>query len=568
MSKFRFAFVALAVSAVLLAACANKQPVVDTNLPLAFAPADTPYAFANLEPSPAAVLEAQSKRMQMIWPSVFSMYDELLANAEVLPERPKKIARALLDELRSRDTLDKLREIGIKPDARYALYGVGLVPVMRLELGDTAAFKATIARIETKIGEQVPTGKTGTQDYWQIGNDEITFAFALEGTHLVATFWPNDANDAVKQALLGVTRPARNLIDAGTLPSIAKQYGYLPYGEGYVDAVALVQRLSTAPTGSDLEIAKAMHLPSEGAITDPVCKAETLAIAQNFPRLVVGTESLTPDKVIAGMQLEMAAPIAKSIADTITPAPGSATTSDGLLDVALSLPLLKLKDFWIKQADANAAKPYACPALAGFNRMFQDSKPKLDTTVPPPLSELTGVRFVLTKFAPPAAGSSKPEVAGKFLYATSNPLGAVGMAQLALPALKDVKITPDGNPIALPTTLIPAGTPPLTVAVNDKAIAIAVGKGEEAGLHDFLIAPAAATPVFAHLHFSGAIYGQMSRLTEMFKGQLPAAKRDRFEQQQKVYAIYEKMLRSIDFRFEANAQGIAVHEVVEMGAAQ
>jgi hypothetical protein len=568
MSKSRFAFAALAASAVLVAACGNKQqPAADNTLPLAFAPADTPYAFANLEPSPAPVLEAQSRRMQMMWPSVFGMYDDMLANAEALPERPKKIARALIDELRTRDTLDKLREIGVKPDARYAVYGVGLVPVARIELGDPAAFKATIARIEAKIGEQVPTGKTGAQDYWQLGNAQVTFAFALEGTHLVATFWPADASDAVKQALLGVTRPARTLADAGTLQALAKQYGYLPYGEGYIDAVALVQRLSTAPSGSDLEIAKALQLPTEGAITDPVCKAEILGIAQNFPRLVVGTESLTPDKVTAGMQLEMAAPLAKAIADTITPAPGSAATSDALLDVAMSLPLLKIKDFWIKQAEANAAKPYACPALAGFNRMFHDSRAKLDTTIPPPLSEFTGARFVLTKFAPPAAVNGKPDFAGKVLYATSNPLGAVGMAQLALPGLKDVKITPDGNPIALPANIAPAGVPPLTLAVDAKAIALAAGKGEETGLHDFLTAPAATTPVWLRMRFSGTIYGQMSRVVEMLRGQLPAAKRDRFEQQQKLYAIYEKMLRSIDFRFEANAQGVAIHEVVEMNAA-
>lgn len=564
MSKSRFALAALAAAAIGLAACGRKQPAADNGVPLAYAPADTPYAFANLEPAPAPVLAAQSRRMQMVWSSVFGMYDEMLANAESLPERPKRITRALLDELRARDTLDKLREIGIKPDARYAFYGVGLVPVMRLELGDPAAFKATIARIETKIGEQVPTGKAGTQDYWQVGNAQFAFAFALEGSHLVATFWPADASDAVKQALLGATRPARSLLDTGTLQALARQYGYLPYGEGYVDAVALVQRLSTAPAGSDLDIAKAMHLPSEGAITDPACKAEMLGIAQNFPRLVVGTEGLAPDKVTAAMQLEIAAPLAKAIADTIAPAPGSGAASDGLLDVAVSLPLLRLKDFWIRQAEANAAKPYACPALAGFNHAFRDGKSKLDTTIPPPLSELTGARMVLTKFAA-ASGRTKPDFAGKILYATSNPLGAIGMAQLALPALKDTKITPDGNPVALPASLAPAGVPPLTVAVNDKAIALAAGKGEEAGLHDFLVAPPAATPVFMRLHFSGAIYGQMSRLTEMLKGQLPAAKRDRFEQQQKLYAIYEKMLRSIDFRLEANANGIALHETVEMG---
>lgn len=556
----------LIAAAILLAAC-GKQVAPDNGLPLAFAPADTPYAFANLEPTPAPVLAAQSQTMQLVWPAVFARYDALLAEAEALPERPKKIARALLDELRTRDTHDKLREIGIKPDARFAFYGVGLVPVARMELGDPAAFKATVARVEAKVGEKLATGKTGTQEYWQIGNEQIAFILAIEGTHLVATLWAPDASDAVKQTLLGLTRPAQSLADSGKLQAIAKQYGYVPYGEGYFDTVALVQRLSTTPTGSDLEIAKSMHLPSDSAITDPVCKAEILGIAQNFPRLVFGAENVEPHKATIGMQLELAPSLAKAVAEALTPAPGSGAANDALIDFSVSLPLLKLKDFWIKQAEAVAAKPYACASLASLNKSFADSQAKLDRTIPPPFSDLTGARMTLSKFAPRSSGGT-PEVTGKLLIGSSNPLAAIGMAQLALPALKDLKITTDGTPVALPVGVAPAAVPPLTVAVSDKAIAIAAGKGEEAGLRDFLNAPAATPPVVLRMRFSGAIYGMMSHYAEFFKGSLPADKRDQIEQQQQLFAIYEKLLHSIDIRIEANAQGIAMHEVVETGVAQ
>jgi hypothetical protein len=559
----RFAVVAL--TAVILAACGKSQNAT-SDLPLTFAPADTPYAYANLEPTPKDMLEQSSRQMQAIWPTIFGMYDNMLKRAGKLDERSKKIAGAVLDELRTRDSLDKLREIGLKPDGHVAFYAVGLIPVLRLELGDPAAFRAMVARIEAKVGEKIATGKTGDQEYWQIGDANVSGVFAIQNSHLVATLWANGVNDTVKQALLGVAKPPKNLADAGTLQALAKQYNYAPYGEGYVDAVALVQRLSNAPTGTDLEIARAMKLPTDGAITDPVCKTEILAIAHKFPRMVMGVESIAPQKVKVGAELEIETALAQELMATFAAAPGTGTPGQGLVDFSVALPVLKFKNFWIKQADAVAAKPFACASLAKLNEQFRDAKAKVDTTIPPPFSDLTGVRFTLTKVEP-RGSSGMPDIAGKVLMGSSNPLAALGMAQLALPQLKDLKIAPDGKPVALPAGIAPAQVPPLAVAMSDKAIAISAGVGENASLSEYLAAAPAATPVFLRTHFTGAIYGVMARYFDVFKAAMPADKREDFEQQTKLFAIYEKMLRTIEFTFEANANGIGMHETVEMNAA-
>ncbi len=424
-------FVTLAiVAAAVLAACGKSQ-TANNDLPLAFAPADTPYAYANLEPTPKDILDHSSKQMQAIWPTIFGMYDNMLKHTGKLDARTTRIAAAILDELRPRDSLDKLREIGFKPDGHVALYGVGLIPVLRMELGDPAAFRAMVARIETKVGEKIPTGRTGDQDYWQIGDGDVSAIFAVQNSHFVATLWANGVNDTVKQALLGVTRPAKNLADAGTLQALAKQYHYTPYGEGYFDTVALVQRLADAPTGTDLEIAKGLKLPTEGAITDPVCKHEILDIAHKFPRIVLGVESAAPQKMKIGAQLEIETTLAQQLMTVLTAAPGTGVAAQGLLDFSVSLPVLKLKDFWIKQAAAVVAKPFACASLSKLNDEFRDSKAKVDVTIPPPFSDLTGVRFTLTKVEP--RGSGMPDFAGKVLMATNNPLAALGMAQMGMP---------------------------------------------------------------------------------------------------------------------------------------
>ncbi len=108
-----------------------------------------------------------------------------------------------------------------------------------------------IARIEQKVGEKLPIVKTGNQEYWQIGNDKLVGAIvAIEGTHLVVhTCCPSNASDALKQALLGVTRPAQNIGAAGTLQALANQHHYSPYGEGFLDTADDSPNASAAAPG-------------------------------------------------------------------------------------------------------------------------------------------------------------------------------------------------------------------------------------------------------------------------------------------------------------------------------
>ena len=558
----RYAVLSLTVA--VAAGCNRPQPGSD--VPLAYAPADTPYAYANLEPQSKAMVDWSSRQMQTMWPTLIGIYDRLATNAKKLDDREKKIISAILDELRTRDTADKLREIGYKFDARMAFYGVGLIPVFRVELSDPAAFKAMIARVEGKVGEKIPTGKTGDQEYWQFGDEDMQIAVAVQGSQLVGTLWTPNANDAVKQLLLGVKKPEKNLLDAGTLQALQKKYNFSPYGEGYVDFAALATRLSKAPTGIDLEIAKAMKLPTDAVTDSPECIAETQALTQKFPRAVLGAEALSPSQMKIVAQLETDPALTQALMAAFTAAPGTGAPADGLFDVSIATPLLKLKDFWLKQADAVAAKPFACAEFSDLNEMFAKSKQQLSTTIPPPFSDLTGVRLTLDKLEP-RKGNNVPEFAAKLLIGSNNPLAAVGMAQMAVPQLKDIKITTDGKPVALPASMMPnsAQIPPVSLAMTDKAIALVSGQGEEATLGTYFAAPPSATPVFLRMHFSGAIYGLLGKYSDTVIASLPADQKADFAAQTQLFSLYEKMIRSGEFTFEINPNGIAMRETMNLG---
>ena len=554
----------LALSAAVLAAC-GKAPT-DAGAPLAFVPADALYAYANLQPTPAAVTEQWSKRMQEMMPDAIGIYDNLLdqMSKDGKPESAHvaKVLRVMLDELKAHDSWDKLRQIGLKPDALVALYGVGFVPVLRMELGDPAAFKAEIANIETKLGEKLPLAKAGTQEYWQLGNGKVDCAIAVEGNHLVITVLPANAADPLKQTLLGLTRPAQNLAAAGTLQTLAKQYNYSPFGVGFVDVVRVTERLTSGAQGSDADFVTALGLPlTPGA--DATCKSEFVEIAHKFPRLVAGAEELTAQRVSIGAQLEIEPGLAQEIATAFGAAPGTGKPGEGVVDVSLALPLLKLKDFWLKQADKVAAKPYACAQLKELNDSYAQSKAKVDVTIPPPASDLTGIRFTLDKIDLTAMQGGVPDMAGKLLMASSNPTAAIAMAQLALPPLKDIKLTPDGKPVALPAGMIPGQSLPLFAAMSDKAIAVAAGAGEDASLADYLKATPANDAVFMRMSFSGHLYGLIAQSTQRMKAMLPPEQQAQWEQQQKLMATYEKWIKRAEITLVANKNGIALHETVE-----
>jgi len=187
-------------------------------------------------------------------------------------------------------------------------------------------------------------------------------------------------------------------------------------------------------------------------------------------------------------------------------------------------------------------------------------------TVPPPLSDLTGLRASVSKFELAQGSSKVPDVAGKLLLATNNPMGALGMAQLMLPELQKIKISPDGKPVALPADLLPASAPPLTVAMSDKAIAFATGADDIASLGAYLAEPAATTPVFVRMHFSGVVYGWMARSFEAMKQSMPADKQSQFQLQTQMFGMYEKWLRSSDFTLTATPAGIRMQQTIELNS--
>ncbi len=63
---------------------------------------------------------------------------------------------AVLDELGGNLSTESLNRLGISLQAHHAIYATGVFPVIRLELSDAQELRNAIARIEAKMGYQLP----------------------------------------------------------------------------------------------------------------------------------------------------------------------------------------------------------------------------------------------------------------------------------------------------------------------------------------------------------------------------------------------------------------------------
>jgi uncharacterized protein YukE len=80
------------------------------------------------------------------------------------------------------------------------------------------------------------------------------------------------------------------------------------------------------------------------------------------------------------------------------------------------------------------------------------------------------------------------------------------MGSMASPALAQLKLTPDNKPVALPQDMTAALGQPVWVAMGEKALALAIGQGQDAKLEGMLKAPAGDAGRMSRVHISGDMY--------------------------------------------------------------
>ncbi|MEM9209743.1 MAG: hypothetical protein AAGA61_10880, partial [Pseudomonadota bacterium] len=357
---------------VFVAACGGSDDdaadaLRDTDSILGFVPADTPYVFASPERLPDDVrekLEASADSMYAAYQTVIeASFGDVAEELEGQGDAEQaELVMTLASEFVSLMQSENLRAAGVPSSPHSALYGVGLLPVLRLELSNPVAFEAKIAELEANAGGDMSVGEIEGVSYRYVGDDSGRIIIAVIDDYVVATMVPTALSDAELANVLGINKPDESIADSGSLASLAEAYGFAAYVLGYLDVQRMVSVFLDSPSGVNAELMAMMEF--DAATISDVCNAEIREVAGIMPRMATGYTDVTATEIGSNTVFELRNDLATGMRALAAPVPGLGADHGGLGSFGLSLDLLAAREFVETRLDALDANPYECEYFA------------------------------------------------------------------------------------------------------------------------------------------------------------------------------------------------------------
>lgn len=504
----------LVFACLVLAACSHK----DKNAPLAFVPADTPYAIANLDVLSDATRTALLTQADLQLPSQVAQMEAFAARIAVKDPEAARLVDAFAAELKGKTIEAFAATNGIDLKGRFALYGEDMAPVLRIELTDPRAFDAFVGRLETAWGSKLATATIGNQPYRQQTFAKLgtQLVLGVVGKQMVAALLPVGASQALLRQTLGIDRPAKNLQDDGRLAKLAKDKGYAKWLVGEFDLTRVLP-LVIGGNGPFISALRQARANAESAQTgepvanllktSPSCVPEAARIAARMPGISFGYTRLDAKHQDGRFDMALASDVGQAFSGLRIVLPGLGNDSDSAapFDLSLALPVADLRKFWSAQVAAVKAKPFTCPMLVSLNDTFAKLGDALPKTAIPPFGSLVGVRIALDSLAVDKT-SSLPDFTGRIVIGTTDPDGLLATGQLMLPALVKVKPVTNGTPVPMPRDLNTIFGQPTWLATSPKAVAIGIGAGEQNRIAGMLHEAAGSAGQMGRMHLAGSMY--------------------------------------------------------------
>ncbi len=486
----------VAVTALAFTACNQEGEVANQsagNPLLAHVPADTPYLFANIEPTPPEVIDAFMLRLAPSLATAQSLLDDF--KIEINTDDPgehseARLLSAVLAEFDGKLNREGLESIGLSMESHKVIYGMGVFPVVRIALKDADALRAAIGRIEASSGMTFTQQTAAETNYWKIsdGSRHGAVYIAILDDHVAFSIFPTAAEEEWLPAFLGQALPANALGGSGTLAQLNKEKGYSNYGSGFLDLQRMAAELLDENSKTVALLKNTGHYNL--ADLDPVCASEIKGLIAKAPRMTGGTTELTATTVAMRYDLELDLSLAGKLAALVAQVPVASNSQDKVFSAALGLRMGRVKDFAKEQASAVTAIPFQCEQMKDLNIQAQAMLDALNQPMPPFINNLKGFRVSLDEVD---FENFKPEnTRGIFSLEVEKPQMLVGMAQMFVPGMGDLALEPGADPVELPQELLSFSSGNLQVfaAMGSDSIGFAVGKDKRAELASFMDASA------------------------------------------------------------------------------
>lgn len=534
-------------------AAASQQEAPKNNVApmLQYIPADSPYFMATRESMPEQEAFDLYRRMQP-QDSLESNLDEL---RRTLPEIDDDVQHSLVtlliamgEELDSVETLDDAHTLGLKMGPQAALYGLGILPVWRMQLHDEDAFRETLQRILAKADLNPSTATTNGTDYWVLTPEgPINAILAIIDQQLLLSLVPQDASDELLAQVLGSTPPDSNIGDTGALAELEQRHGFTPYGAGQINASRLLSELST-PTHPGTQAL--MDAVEAEQLDLSACQADIDRITSRFPGLVMGMREYSLDGLEMNLILETDEGIVSDLQALTTQVPGLGST-EGMASLGMGLNLPVLLQTVQKYAGEVRQNPFSCDELQDLNNAWTEINVAMNNPATMLIgSALSGLRARIDSLT---MNDGEPTGTGILTIASQNPLGLLSTVSAFAPELGALGLEPGGETKKIKSMLLPPDMPTLYAAMSDTAIVLGTGLSDSDALQDELKAPASERDLLLHGHMTGEFYHSLADVMEQVPSdEVSASDIELFRQYAEIYENMEYGVRVDDAGVEMN----------------
>lgn len=455
-------------------------------------PADTPYAFVSM--GGGDTREFITK--------IYAPFQKMLPELETrlaglgdmgLDKDTARLLRAVMHELQGKLSADGFAALGVDVNARFAFYGLGVLPAMRLQLRDPTALRDALERVQKEADIRFPTARLGEVEYWSVaGNADIAGAIAIVGDQLVAGIAPVAQKDRVFGLLLGTELPAQHLGKSERFQQLLADHGLAKISAGYLDARILAEAFLGEGDALNKDVLAALSpkVAARWPELDDTCKQEIRSLVALAPRMVFGTEQIDGNGFAGKFVLELRPDVAQDLMAMRASVPGldaealktSVFAMGGGFDMERALTYAQSKSMALQSA------PYACPALAELNKGMSDMAGEIKG-IDPQVWKIRGGALVLDDLK--LAGFMPTEVRGFASLAYSDTKTLISKVQSMSP---QTVVSDDGSVTALPSGTIPFLNDVHYGVQAGRGGAIAVGAGSQERVKALLASPDQSDP--------------------------------------------------------------------------
>ncbi len=488
---------ALAVS---LAACSDSEDKKEQKAAVEAAaefllldqvPADSPYVMVGSRRMPPSLSEKMIKAAAADIDNG-TVRKMLVSGMEEdgVSEDTRKLVDAILSEFEGKMNAEGFKSMGVPINGRSLVYGLGILPVVWMEIEDPAKVEALLSRIEEKSGMKAEKLSSGEMSYRRFVLDDLVALLGMNKEWVVFAMLPAKTEKELLPLAFGETRPEKSLQDTGNFKKFIEKRKFLGYGDGYIDLVRLTEMSLGEAEGVNAQVLKAIGTdPKE---LSPACRSFVKTTVQSVPLISFGFTEATDSKYVIKGAVETSPAVAAWLKKMAAPVPGVGMDSDAMFSFGLGVDLPQVRDGLKAMLRSFIENGKGCEMVneQELTQMMQG----MDMMLNPMFAGIKGFEIAVNDLELDAQTMSPKAVDAQLVLASVDPKGMFGMLGMMNPQLAQIDVPVDGTPVQLPVDTMAPMAPPTYVAIKGEVLALKLGDKAPAGIDKLLEAPVAEVP--------------------------------------------------------------------------